>query len=342
MSIPRVENTVGASFTAWPASRSAIHAAGRIPEKPALGPTLDSMTATLPNSAGRGSVTAVGFVLLGLLCQEIGASFAVLLFPAAGPLGMVALRLGFSALLLMAIARPVLRGYGRADWLTVSGFALTLAAMNALFYLALARLPLGPAVTIEVLGPLLLSVIISRRASSWLWAVLAFAGVALLGWGGVEDLDPLGVLFAAGAGAMWVGYILLSARTGARFPKLDGLAIAMTLGALVTLPFGILNADVALVEPRILLLGAAVAVLSSAIPYGLELFALRRLPASAFSILMSLAPALAAIVGAIVLHQELTLVGWVAIGLVVLASAGAVRSASAHPRPVAGLSEPLA
>lgn len=300
------------------------------------------MTATPPSPAARGSVTAVGFVLIGLLCQEIGASFAVLLFPTAGPLGMVALRLGFSAILLMALARPMLRGYSRADWLTVGGFALALAAMNALFYLALARLPLGPAVTIEVLGPLILSVIVSRRASSWLWALLAFAGVGLLGWGGVDDLDPVGVLFAAGAGSMWVAYILLSARTGARFPKLDGLAIAMTLGALVTLPFGVLSAGTALIEPRILLLGAAVAVLSSAIPYALELFALRRLPASAFSILMSLAPALAAIVGAIVLNQELTLIGWIAIGLVVIASAGAVRSAAAHARRVTGIGEPLA
>lgn len=255
---------------------------------------------------------------------------------------MVALRLGFSAALLMILARPALRGYSRADWLTVSGFALALAAMNALFYLALARLPLGPTVTIEVLGPLILSVIVSRRASSWLWALLAFAGVGLLGWGGVDDLDPVGVVFAAGAGAMWVAYILLSARTGARFPKLDGLAIAMTLAALVALPFGIVTARAAFLEPGILLLGAAVAVLSSAIPYALELFALRRLNASAFSILMSLAPALAAIVGAIVLHQQLTLIGWIAIVLVVVASAGAVRSASAQSRRVAGIGEPLA
>ncbi|MCP2032203.1 inner membrane transporter RhtA [Okibacterium sp. HSC-33S16] len=300
------------------------------------------MTLAAPRPASGASISAVGLVLVGLLCQEFGASFAVLLFPTVGALGMVALRLAFSAILLMAIARPRLRGYSHADWLTVGGFAAALAGMNALFYEALARLPLGPTVTIEVLGPLILSVMVSRRASSWLWALLAFVGVAVLGWGGVESLDPIGVLFAAGAGAGWVAYILLSARTGARFPKLDGLAIAMTLGAIVTLPFGIAGAGPALFSPGILALGAAVAVLSSAIPYALELFALRRLPASAFSILMSLAPAMAAIVGAVVLHQQLTLVGWIAIALVVVASAGAVRSAAAHARRRSDIAEPLA
>jgi inner membrane transporter RhtA len=300
------------------------------------------MTVTTPGLTPRASISAVGLVLVGLLCQEFGASFAVLLFPTVGPLGMVALRLAFSAILLLAIARPRVRGYTRADWLTVCGFGAALAGMNALFYEALARLPLGPTVTIEVLGPLILSVVVSRRASSWLWALLAFVGVALLGWGGVESLDPIGVLFAAGAGAGWVAYILLSARTGARFPKLDGLAIAMTLGAVVTLPFGIAGGGPAFFSPGILALGAAVAVLSSAIPYALELFALRRLPASAFSILMSLAPAMAAIVGAVVLHQQLTLLGWIAIALVVVASAGAVRSAAAHARRQNPITEPLA
>ncbi|MET1051281.1 MAG: EamA family transporter [Mycetocola sp.] len=298
------------------------------------------MTSTRTDA--RAPIGAVGLVLGGLLCQEIGASFAVLLFPAVGPLGMVALRLTFSAIVLLLICRPRLRGYSRSDWLSVAAFGLVLAGMNVLFYEALARLPLGPTVTIEVLGPLLLSVIASRRAVSWLWAVLAFAGVVLLSQGGLESLDPLGVAFAAGAGALWAGYILMSARTGARFPKLDGLAIAMTIGALATLPFGILSTRVALFTPTALLLGLAVAVLSSAIPYALELLALRRLPASTFSILMSLAPAMAAIVGAIVLGQTLTLMSGVAIALVVVASAGAVRSASLHARKQAGLAEPLA
>jgi inner membrane transporter RhtA len=276
-------------------------------------------------------------VLTGLFCQELGASFAVLLFPAVGPLGMVTLRLVFSAIVLVLICRPRLRGYSGRDWLIVTCFGLALAGMNALFYEALARLPLGPTVTIEVLGPLLLSVIVSRRAASWLWAVLAFAGVALLSQGGLERLDPVGVAFAAGAGVLWAGYILMSARTGARFPKLDGLAIAMAIGAIVTLPFGLGTAGTALFSPTVLLLGLAVAALSSAIPYALELLALRRLAAASFSILMSLAPAIAAIAGALMLGQALTLVSGIAILLVVVASAGAVRSASRHARKQAGL-----
>ncbi|MET4640112.1 EamA family transporter [Mycetocola sp. 2940] len=297
------------------------------------------MTETRP--ASRAPIGAVGLVIGGLACQELGASFAVLLFPTVGALGMVTLRLVFSAIVLLLICRPTLRGYSRRDWLTVTVFGLALAGMNALFYEALARLPLGPTVTIEVLGPLLLSVIVSRRAASWLWAVLAFVGVALLSRGGLEELDPVGVAFAAGAGVLWAAYILMSGRTGARFPRLDGLAIAMAIGAIVTLPFGLVSAGTALFSPTVLLLGFAVAVLSSAIPYALELLALRRLTAASFSILLSLAPAIAALVGALVLGQSLTLVSTIGILLVVVASAGAVRSASRHARRQSGLSEPV-
>jgi Predicted permease, DMT superfamily len=274
------------------------------------------------------TVGAVGLVVLGLVCQEVGAGVAVLLFPDAGPIGMVTLRLAFSALILLAIFRPRLRGRTRADWGTVAAFGLVLAGMNALFYLALARLPLGPTVTIEYLGPLVLSVVLARRASAWLWAVLALAGVGLLARGGFDDLDPLGVALAAGAGLMWVGYILLSARTGRRFERLDGLAIAMAIGGLGILPLGVASAGAAFLDLRVLGLGLAVAVLSSAVPYGLELLALRRLPAETFSILLSLAPALAAGAGFVVLHQSLEAWDLVAIALVIVASIGAVRAAA--------------
>ena len=270
----------------------------------------------------------VGLVVTGLICQELGAALAVTVFPQVGALGMVALRLFFSAVVLMLIFRPRLRGRSRDDWLIVVAFGLVLAIMNALFYSALNYLPLGTTLTIEILGPLILSVVISRRASSWLWAVLAFGGVALLGRGGFDSLDPIGVALAAGAGAMWVGYILLSARTGARFERLDGLAIAMSVGAIVTLPVGIVTAGVAIVHPPVLLFGLAVALLSSAIPYGLELLALRRMPASTFSILLSIAPALGAVTGWIILGQSLELLDAAAIALVVVASMGAVRAAS--------------
>lgn len=286
-----------------------------------------------------GTTPAVLLVVVGLACQEVGAALAVLLFPQVGALGMVMLRLVFSAVLLLAIARPALRGHSRAGWLAVLRFGLVLALMNGVFYLALERLPLGVTVTIEVLGPLVLSIVASRRRSAWLWALLAFAGVLALAGGGWDRLDPLGVLFALGAAASWAFYILASAQVGREFPKLDGLALAMTAGALLALPFGILSAGSALLRPDLLALGAAVAVLSSTIPYALELIALRRLPASAFAIMMSLAPATAALAGWLLLGQDLAGLEIVGIALVIAASIGAVRaSARAAVRPA----EPLA
>lgn len=271
---------------------------------------------------------AAGLVVGGLVCQEVGAATAILLFPAVGAGGMVMLRLVFSAIVLLLIARPRMRGRTRGDWLTVGAFGVAIAAMNLLFYEALSRIPLGPAVTIEVLGPLVLSVVISRRASAWLWAVLAVAGVLMLSGGGFAGLDPLGVLFAAGAGAMWVAYILCSARTGRAFAKLDGLAIAMSIGAVLSLPLGIAAAGSALLVPLNLGLGLAVAVLSSTIPYALELLALRRLPAATFSILMALAPGIAALAGLVLLAQQLAVLQWVGIGFVIVAGIGAVRAAA--------------
>jgi inner membrane transporter RhtA len=289
-------------------------------------------------SARAGSTPAVLLVVAGLACQEIGASFAVLLFPEVGPLGMVMLRLVFSSVLLLAIARPRLRGHDAVAWRSVVWFGVVLAVMNGLFYLALERLALGVTVTIEVLGPLVLSIVASRRRSAWVWAVVAFVGVVALGGGGWDRLDPIGVLFALGAAASWAFYILASARVGREFPKLDGLALAMTVGALLALPFGIMDAGGALLRIDLVALGAAVAVLSSTIPYALELFALRRLPAAAFAILMSLAPATAALAGFVLLGQHLTWLELVGIALVIFASIGAVRASTRAARRTA---EPL-
>ncbi len=286
-----------------------------------------------------GTAPAVALVIAGLACQEVGASIAVLLFPQVGPLGMVMMRLVFSAVVLLVIARPRLRGHTRDAWIAVIGFGVVLAAMNSLFYLALERLPLGVTVTIEVLGPLVLSIVASRRASAWLWALLALVGVVALGGGGWGDLDPLGVLFALGAAASWAFYILSSARVGRAFPQLDGLALAMTAGALLALPFGIADAGAALLHPGILALGAAVAILSSTIPYAFELIALRRLAAAAFAILMSLAPATAALAGFIFLGQTLVWLEVVGIALVIGASIGAVRASTRAAHETA---EPLA
>lgn len=281
------------------------------------------------------SFGAAGLVVGGLICQEAGAGLAVLLFPSVGAVGMVMLRLVFSAIILLLVFRPSFRGRSRSDWLTVIGFGLALAIMNTLFYLALTRLHLGATVTLEYLGPLVLSVVVSRRASAWLWAVLALAGVVLLGRGGFDSLDPVGVALALGAGVMWVAYILLSARAGARFARLEGLALAMAIGGILMLPFGVVSAGAGLLNPLTLALGLAVAILSSTVPYGLELFALRRLPAATFSILLSLAPALAAVAGVVILRQPLTILDAVAIGLVVVASMGAVSAASRRQAGIA-------
>ncbi|NBM20683.1 EamA family transporter [Streptomyces sp. GC420] len=270
----------------------------------------------------------VGLVLGGAVSVQFGAAIAVTLMPRAGALGVVTLRLAVASLLLMVVCRPRLRGHSRADWGTVLGFGLALAAMNTLFYQAADRIPLGPAVTLEVLGPLALSVIASRRVVNLLWAGLALCGVFLLSGGGFDRLDPVGAAFAVGAGAMWAAYIVFSARTGRRFPQADGLALAMTVAALLTLPLGVAESGTLLVDPVILGLGAAVALLSSVLPYTLELLALRHIAASTFAVMMSLEPALATLAGLLILGQVLTPLEGLAIALVVVASIGAVRTTS--------------
>ena len=289
--------------------------------------------------AGASPLPAVALVVAGLVCQEVGASIAVLLFPQAGPLGMVLLRLGFSAVILLAVTRPGVRGHSRRDWAAVAVFGVVLATMNGLFYLALERLPLGVTVTIEVLGPLALSIVAAGRARAFGWAGLALAGVVALAGGGWDRLDGLGVAFALGAAAMWALYILSSARVGAAFAKLDGLAWAMVIGALVAVPFGVVDAGAALLRPDVLALGAAVALLSSTLPYAFELIALRRLAASAFAVLMSLAPAIAALAGFVLLGQHLSWLEAAGIALVIVASVGAIRGAG---RAAAGAVEPVA
>nr|WP_243845308.1 EamA family transporter [Microbacterium halimionae] len=273
------------------------------------------------------------------MCQEVGASFAVLLFPQTGPLGMVMLRLVFSAAILLLIARPALRGHSWQTWRSILIFGIVLALMNTLFYLALDRLALGVTVTIEVLGPLVLSIVASRSRAAWLWAVLAFAGVAALGSGGWDRLDPLGVVFALGAAASWAFYILASAKVGGELPGLQGLALAMALGAVISAPLGILDAGTALGRIDVLALAAAVAVLSSTIPYAFEIIALRRVAASVFAVLMSLGPAIAAVAGLVLLGQQLVWLEVVGIALVIIASMGAVFAASRASRASRAASE---
>jgi len=294
--------------------------------------TTPSTTTSSPTTSAsaapraRGSLGPIGLVLSGGISVQFGAALAVNLMPRAGALGVVTLRLLAAAVVLLLVCRPRLRGHSRTDWGTVLAFGVTLGAMNGLFYQAVDRIPLGAAVTLEVLGPLALSVLASRRLINAVWAALALAGVFLLGGGDFGALDPAGVAFALGAGAMWAAYIVFSARTGRRFPQADGLALAMGVGALLMLPLGIAESGTKLADPVTIALGSAVAIMSSVLPYTLELLALRRLPAPTFAILMSLEPALAATAGFLILGQTLSPVQAAAIALVIGASMGAVRT----------------
>ncbi|MGW7426864.1 EamA family transporter [Streptomyces sp. NPDC054813] len=307
-------------------------------------PTPTPAAVSEPAAAGAthrlGSLGPVGLVLAGGISVQFGGALAVTLMPRAGALGVVTLRLLAAAIVLLVVCRPRLRGHSRTDWGTVIVFGIAMGAMNGLFYEAVDRIPLGPAVTLEVLGPLALSVLASRRAVNAVWAGLALAGVFLLGGGGFGDLDPTGIAFALGAGAMWAAYIVFSARTGRRFPQADGLALAMAVAALLFLPLGIAEAGSRLLDPTTIALGSSVAVLSSVLPYTLELLALRRLPAHTFAVLMSLEPAIAATAGFLILDQALTATQAAAIALVIAASIGAVRTQVGRGRRPVGGAQP--
>ncbi|MET9809626.1 EamA family transporter [Streptomyces halstedii] len=294
--------------------------------------------------ARRTTLGPVALVVAGGLSVQFGAAVAVLLMPRAGALGVVTLRLAAAALVLLVVCRPSLRGHSRADWGTVLAFGVAMGGMNTLFYQAADRIPLGAAVTLEVLGPLVLSVVASRRLLNLVWAGLALCGVVLLSGmgpslfgqgreaGGFDGLDPVGAAYALAAGAMWAAYIVFSARTGRRFPQADGLALAMAVAAVLSLPLGVLESGSKLLVPSTLGLGAAVALLSSVLPYTLELMALRRLPAPTFAVLMSLEPAIAAMAGFLILDQALSTTDALAIALVVGASMGAVRATARRGR----------
>jgi inner membrane transporter RhtA len=271
-------------------------------------------------------------VLGGIASVQFGAAFAKTLFDEIGPGGTVFLRVAFAAIVLMAVWRPALRGRSGPDWRLMVAFGFVLVAMNLSYYESLNRIPLGIAVTFEFVGPLGVAVAASRHGLDLLWVALAAAGILLLSDFGTADLDRLGVALALLAGCFWAAYILLSARVGQRFPGGQGLALAMAAGALMLAPVGAGDGGAELIGVEVLAIGFAVAILSSVIPYTLELEALRRMPAGVFGVLMSLEPAAATLAGFLVLGEELAARELVAIGLVVAASAGAARGTSMPPR----------
>ncbi|WP_375425927.1 DMT family transporter [uncultured Friedmanniella sp.] len=270
-------------------------------------------------------IPAVWLVLTGIFTVQFGASIAKELFDTVPPTAMVWLRLVTSAIVFLAVGRPRLRGHSGTDWVIALAFGVCLMGMNWAFYQSFARIPLGLAVTIEFLGPLAVATIGSRRPRDLLWVALAGLGVALLGFSRTR-LDLLGVLFGLVAALGWACYILLSARTGQRWPGISGLAVASLVGAVGLAPPAVLEAGSVLLQPRVLLLGLAVGLLSSVVPYSLELIALRRMPPRVFGILMSLEPAVGALAALVLLAELLSPLQWLALACVVLASVGSARA----------------
>ena len=280
------------------------------------------------------SAPAPVLVLGAVASVQSGAAVATRLFPDVGPGGTVLLRLALSALILLCFARPTIRGRNRVDLGWGLAYGVALGAMNATFYEALSRIPLGVAVTVEFVGPLAVAVLGSRRWLDLLWVALAGLGVALLTTGGDGGLDGLGVFLALVAGGFWAAYILLAQRVGRVYPGATGLTVALVVATIAVAPFGLITAGTRLWDAGVIARGAAVAVLSSAVPYSLELFALRRMRASVFGVLMSLEPAMAALSGLLFLGQHLRPREWVAGVCVMVASIGATRHAGQDDVPV--------
>jgi inner membrane transporter RhtA len=272
-----------------------------------------------------------GLVVGSIASVQFGSALAATLFVHVGPAGAVLLRLLSASIVLLAIWRPRVRGRGRRELWLAGVFGVVLAAMNLSFYSAIDRIPLGIAVAIEFVGPLAVAVAGSRRRIDLVWVSLALAGILALTHGGTQGLNPLGVAFALVAGCLWGAYILLSARVGRAFEGGTGLALSLCVASAAALPVGVAQGGAHLLEPRSLALGAAVGMLSSAIPYSFELEALRRLAVSVFGVLMSLEPAMAALACFIVLGQNLSARALVGIALVVAASIGASRQSGEAP-----------
>ena len=261
-------------------------------------------------------------ILGAIVSVQGGAALAKGLFPALGPTGTVGLRVGISALVLLAAFRPRVWRGTTAQWRAVIPYGVVLGGMNLVFYLALSRIPLGLAVTLEFVGPLAVAVAGSRRAMDAAWVVLAAAGIALIApWAG-GGVDPLGVLLALAAGACWGAYILLGGRVSRMIPGGAAVATGMAIAAITALPVAIATGGFARLTPGLLAAGTGVALLSSAIPYTLEMIALKELPARTFGILMSLEPAVAALAGLVFLHEVLSPRQWLAVVLVIAASTG--------------------
>jgi len=277
------------------------------------------------------NIPPIPAVLLSIISVQGGAAIAKGLFPVIGAGGTASVRIGFSALILLLAVRPNLKALKVEQWKAVLPYGIVLGAMNLLFYCALARIPLGLAVTLEFIGPLGLALAGSRRALDLAWVVLAGTGIALIApWGG-KGIDLLGAFFAVSAGICWATYIVLSKRAGAKLPGQLAVTVGMLVAALLVLPYGIFEGSLHLMSSTIFVLGIALAFFSSVLPFSLEMQALRKMPPRTFSILMSLEPAMAALAGWLLLGEHLKLGQWLAIACIVIASSGAaLKPSSPH------------
>ena len=291
----------------------------------------------LESTSTRPAIPPLPAVLVAMLSVQGGAALAKGLFPALGPTGTVGLRIGISALILLAAFRPPLGRLTRAQWRAVIPYGVVLGVMNLVFYHALARIPIGLAVTVEFVGPLGVAVLGSRKAVDVVWVVLAGAGIALItpwtgaGAGGAGGVDPLGVAFAFAAGCCWAAYIVLGGRLSRELPGGAAVSTGMLVSAIVVVPFMAAAGGFAHVTAGRFAAGVGVALLSSAIPYTLEMIALKAIPARTFGILMSLEPGIAALVGLAVLHEMLSPTQWLAVALVIAASAGSTLTSGRAP-----------
>jgi inner membrane transporter RhtA len=279
----------------------------------------------------RPAVPPLPAVLVAILSVQGGAALAKGLFPVLGPTGTVGLRIGISALILLAAFRPPLGRLTRAQWSAVVPYGVVLGVMNLVFYIALSRIPIGLAVTVEFVGPLGVAVFGSRRAVDLLWVVLAGAGIALITpWTG-GGVDPVGVAFALAAGCCWAAYIVLGGRLSHLLPGGAAVSTGMLVSAVLVVPIAAAAGGFARVTPARFAAGVGVALLSSAIPYTLEMIALKAIPARTFGILMSLEPGVAALVGLVILQEILSPPQWLAVALVIAASAGSTLTTRRAP-----------
>jgi inner membrane transporter RhtA len=261
-------------------------------------------------------------VLLSILSIQIGAALAKHLFTLLNPMSATLIRVGFAALLLLGICRPRLRNHSRRDYMLVALFGASIACMNLAFYESIARIPLGIAVSLEFTGPLAVAVLGSRRPLDLLWVALAVVGIILLAPLSGTLLNATGVALALLAGVCWAAFILLAGPTGRAFPGGSGLAVALTIAALLLLPFGVIQAGTTFLNPLALLIGVGVALLGTVIPYSLEFEALKSLPPRVFGVLVSIEPAVAALVGFILLGEQLEIRTLAAVMLMTSAAIG--------------------